>query len=291
MGGNVIINTALMHPRLFATVMTFEPVILKNPHQTTSLAAYPITFRRDQWPSREAALNSFHKHPTYKTWTPEVLKLFIEYGLRDLPTLLYPNVPKDAPQSVTLTTTKYQEALSFLRAAYPPDRSTPLSEWVPTQTKYPDIGDANWRDLNDPFYRPEMTHTFSQTPYLRPSCLFLYGKNTMLMPAKFKRAEKTSTCGTGLGGSGGVAAGRVEERELEGGGHYFPLEKPVMLADDVLGPWLDKEIGRWIEETRVEKKAWETAEKPKRSQYDQDWEWWMKKVNPMKPTKPMRAKI
>jgi pimeloyl-ACP methyl ester carboxylesterase len=254
MGGNVIINVALMHPRLFATVLTFEPIILKYPRQYVSLGVYPLTFRKDQWPSREAALKSFQKHPVYKRWTPEALELFMKYGLRDLPTLLYPEAPKDAPEPVTLTTTNHQEALSFSRPAYPPDRSTPLSEYVPTEATHPDIGDLNWGTPRAPFYRPEVVQTFLQLPYLRPSCLWFYGKDTVLLPDKVKRAEKTAACGTGLGGSGGVAAGRVEERELEGGGHYMPIEAPVRLVGEAMGPWLDREVGRWAEETKEARK-------------------------------------
>jgi pimeloyl-ACP methyl ester carboxylesterase len=292
MGGVVMINVALMHPRLFATVVTFEPIILSHPRQYISLGAFPVTFRRDQWPSREAALQSFQKHPTYKKWTQEALDLFIKYGLRDLPTLLYPEAPKDALQPVTLTTTKYQEALSFSRRAYPPDRSTPLSKFVPTQAAHPDIGDASWGYPQTPFYRPEVIQTFHQLPYLRPSCLWLWGKDTQLFPDKLKRAEKTAECGIGVGGSGGVAAGRVEERELEGGGHYLPLEAPAKLADDTLGPWLEKEVGRWVAETKEERQASGAVEKAKRSQYDPDWEWWMKTHNdPRKMIKAVKPKI
>jgi pimeloyl-ACP methyl ester carboxylesterase len=293
MGGNILANVALMHPRLFTTLVLFEGVFYQNARKMTSISAYPITFRKDYYPSREVAGKSFRKHPIYRTWDPAVLDLFLKYGLRDLPTAIQPTPQsKDAPEPVTLATTKHQEAISFSRASFPPDRSTPLSEFEPTHSAHPDIGDAKFRNLDEPFYRPEPYMTFFQLPHLKPSCLWLSGADTMFGPERWARAEKAEVCGTGIGGSGGMAAGRVEERELPQGGHYMPFEAPQRVAVDALGPWLDKEVARWAEEVKEERKAWNQVDKSKRSQFSDDWIWWMKTHNdPRKVTKAMRVKL
>jgi pimeloyl-ACP methyl ester carboxylesterase len=293
MGGAILINVALMHPRLFTTVVNFEASICRSPRQYTTLPGYFITFRKDQWPSRDAAAKYLSKHPLYKTWDPAVLDLFLQYGLRDGPTLLYPNaLSSGSSVPVTLTTSKHQEITDYTRAAFPPDRSTPIADFQPTANGHPDIGDASWRHPKEAFYRPETTLMFPQLPYLRPSCLWLYGSDSTFMSDRANRQDKTNVTGTGIGGSGGVAAGRVKEIDVSGGGHYLPLEAPRKLAVEVLGPWFDTEVERWVKETEEERKEWESVALEKRSQVSDDFLYWMKTHNdPRKVTKAMRLKL
>jgi hypothetical protein len=276
-----------------ATVINFEATIFRSPRQFTSLGAYPITFRKDQWASREVAAKSLRKHPIYKTWTPAVLDLFLKYGLRDLPTPLYPDAgPHESAKPVTLTTSKHQEVSSYTRAAFPPAHDTPLTEFSPTRSGHPDIGDAEWRHPKEAFYRPETTLTFAQLPFLRPSCLWLYGSDTVFMIGKATRHEKTNATGVGIGGSGGVAAGRVQELEVSGGGHFLPFEAPQKLAVEVVGPWFDTEVERWVSEKQEEHTAWESVDATKRGQVSDDFLYWMKTHNdPRKVTRAMRLKL
>ncbi|CAG8978896.1 hypothetical protein HYALB_00005233 [Hymenoscyphus albidus] len=55
LGGCVMINLALLHPRLLTTVIAIEPVINKNGLEKHFTGAYPITFKRDTWPTRKEA--------------------------------------------------------------------------------------------------------------------------------------------------------------------------------------------------------------------------------------------
>jgi pimeloyl-ACP methyl ester carboxylesterase len=292
MGGTVLTNVALMHPRLFATLVIFEPMFFKYPKNSTSLGAYAITFRKDKWPSREVATKSLTKHPLYKHWDRDVLKIFLDYGLRDLPTVVHSEpLPSDAPVPVTLTTTKHQEASNYARAAFPPNRSTPYSELKPS-TSHPDLGDTSWRHPDEPFYRAEMAMTYRQLPHLRPSCLILYGAETTFVKEQQIRDDRTEVMGVGVGGSGGVAKGRVKELEVAGGGHFFPFENPRKLAQETVGPWFDQEMKRWTVELEAERKAWEAVEPAQRSQLSDDWRHWMKTHNdPRKVNRSTRVKL
>ena len=44
----------------------------------------------DTWPDRAAALKYLAKQPGTRNWHPEVLKLFVEKGLRDHPASVHP---------------------------------------------------------------------------------------------------------------------------------------------------------------------------------------------------------
>ena len=56
--------------------------------------------------------------------------------------------------------------------------------------------------------------------------------------------------GTGLGGSGGVPAGRVSEKVMDKLGHLPPFENPKRTAREVSN-WFDKELSRYKQEAKV----------------------------------------
>ncbi|XP_044715557.1 alpha/beta hydrolase family domain-containing protein [Hirsutella rhossiliensis] len=207
-GGCQITNLAYLHPRLFASMILLDPVIQLSPPVMgfNGLPTGPVNFtthRKDLWPNRAAA----SQKRASKGWDPRVLERMMQYGYRDLPTALYPDLPPDADRSdppVTLTTTKHQEALAQLRAnfeARQPDgrihinRNThadmdPLSAFVP-------------------LYRPELRSTFHRLPGLRPPTLWVVGEKTFLCLDEIREGIKIA--GTGVGGSGGSPEAKVKE--------------------------------------------------------------------------------
>ncbi|KAI0648725.1 alpha/beta-hydrolase [Trametes meyenii] len=62
--------------------------------------------RKDIWPSRAAAKAWFAKRLPWNKWDARILDLFMEHGLRDLPTAIYP----DRKEGVTLAAARAQEA-------------------------------------------------------------------------------------------------------------------------------------------------------------------------------------
>ena len=85
MGGNNLINLSLMHPRLLETLVLIDPVIVPLAKVTGDWAiAAASSVRRDRWPSRKVAAESFKKSKFYQTWDPRVLDRWIKYGLREL---------------------------------------------------------------------------------------------------------------------------------------------------------------------------------------------------------------
>ncbi|ETW77082.1 hypothetical protein HETIRDRAFT_327342 [Heterobasidion irregulare TC 32-1] len=109
---------ALVLTRTYTPAPRFEAAVLVEPMLITEATAADATFagnfleqnaakRRDVWPSREAARELFAAR-SFKDWDPRVLDLHVKHGLRDLPTLTYPD-----KQGVTLTCTKIQEAATY----------------------------------------------------------------------------------------------------------------------------------------------------------------------------------
>ena len=268
-----------MHPRLIHTLILLDPVIQR---QTTQLDGLNMiahqrriakttqlsTYRRDMWPSRKAAAEGFKRSPFYQAWDPRVLDRWVQYGLRDLPTAIHPLDPNTAidPNNppVTLRTTLHQEVFTFSRPNY---THVPGSGKPVNRVTHPDL-DADHPDTH-PFYRPEPARIFSQLPYLRPSVLYIFaGKSDMCLPEM--RADKLANTGTGLGGSGGVAKGRVQDVFLENFGHLLAQEAVNECAEAAVC-WLTPELRRWGDEEESFRSAWSQKSKVQKMTIDQAW--------------------
>jgi pimeloyl-ACP methyl ester carboxylesterase len=269
MGGNNLVNLSLMHPRLLETLVLIDPVFAQFPSQKGNFGpAAASAIRRDRWPSRKAAAESFSRSKFYQAWDPRVLALWVKYGLRELPTKLYPdsqpspaatgaaitmeptitpNVTENySEKEVTLTTTKHQEVFTFMRPNLPLGADS-----LPLSLTHPDIPSSG---PTSPFYRPEPTITFHNIPFLRPSVFYIFGEHSDLSAAIF-RDEKMANTGTGIGGSGGVKAGRVVDVIIKGTGHLIPMEKVEETGAYAAG-WIGKEMKRWSENEQIIAQAW-----------------------------------
>lgn len=198
------------------------------------------TYRQDIWPNRKAAAESQAK--ASRTWDPRVLNKMIKYGYRDLPTILYPDLPSDADPAdppVTLTTNKYQDAFVQLRenfSARQPDGRIKIN-----RTTHADMDPLA---AFVPLYRPEPRSTFYRLPSLRPSVLWLVGEKTYLRLDEMREGIKIT--GTGVGGSGGIPEGRVYEIVMSKQGHLFPFEATSQTAKEC-SEWLAVELGKFRE--------------------------------------------
>lgn len=283
MGGNNLINLSIMHPRLFTSLVLIDPVIQKGPSNSANYnPAVASTNRRDRWPNREAAAAAFKRSKFYQTWDSRVLDRWIEHGLRELPTLLHPQIQagsktlpavsvdpstasvvpdKNSETEVTLKTTKHQEVLSFLRANFPtPEFPDPENE--PNPHTHQDV--PLTVGPNSPFYRPEPVSTFAKLPFVRPSVLYVFGDKSEMSHPDFI-AEKLAATGVGVGGSGGVKQGRVAQVTFKDIGHLIPMEVTSQTAD-AAADWIVPELERFQRIEEVHRQEWSKVPKEQKSQ-------------------------
>ncbi|KAI1304031.1 Alpha/beta hydrolase family-domain-containing protein [Xylaria venustula] len=281
-GANILTHLALLHPRLLSTLVLLDPtIIVFDPSQTEGPGTSPArasTFRRDVWPSRDVAVESFKKSPFYRSWDPRVLEAWNEHAIRDLPTPLYTELPSSSPPSpsssssspsnsspssttpgATLRTTKHQEVFTFFRPLYPHITPSPSSPgFTVSKSGAPDYDPALEATLAPgqapfAFYRSEGGLVLNALPSVRPSALFMHGGTSDISPPSL-RNQRVSNCGIGPGGSGGAPAGRVSEVVMEGKGHLFPMEVPDETASHA-ARWIGAEMARWRSE-QAEYEAW-----------------------------------
>ena len=274
-----------MHPRLLSTLVLIDPVVHTLPHSPENPGGLNYTrmstFRRDIWPSRAAAAASFLKSPFYSSWDPRVFSLWTEFGLRDLPTAIYPSSPSnpdsatpghsepESPETpVTLTTPKHQEVFTYSRPNFTPlNPVTGLPAY--SRATHPDLADSLAPELTHPFYRPESTSTFRNLPHLRPSTFFIFGSTSDVSPPEWREAAMQTT-GVGVDGSGGTKERRVEHVVLEGVGHLVPMIAPDLCAAEA-ADWLSVEVKRWWEEEERWKRGWLGRTKKERMVVSEEW--------------------
>lgn len=234
---------SLIHPRLFHSLALIEPVIQRNSPAGPN-AALPTSYRADWWDSRDAAEASLRRNPFFKTWEPRVLEKYLLYGLRETPTLIYPaevsgSPTKAASGAVTLTTTKHQEAWSYLRSNFAPQKSDPYDH--AERLISPDLDRT--REGTYLFHRAEALLSLQDLPQVRPSIIWIFGGRSPINTPTLQN-EKMALSGTGIGGSGGVEAGMVEKAVVDEAGHLVPFEK-VQECAAILSRWLDNQVQRF----------------------------------------------
>ncbi|KAL8926301.1 MAG: hypothetical protein Q9208_003023 [Pyrenodesmia sp. 3 TL-2023] len=238
---------AVWHPRLFAAVVSIEPMFGhlyrddtpendRSKVQARRTAAL-LVGRKDTWPSRETARKHLLSNPVFSAFDPRVLKQIMKHDFRDLP-----SSNTDADPAVTLTTPKTMETYTILRAI-PPIPGLPVA---------PDHRTATARDIIIPgFYRGERSQHLESLQYLLPPILYVWGSLSGNANTEYSNDILQRT-GIGLGGNGGVAFAKVTEVLVEGARHFVPLEKPAAAAK-AIAPWLKRQFTAWQEETERRK--------------------------------------
>ncbi len=234
------VNLSIMHPRLLSTLILIEPVILDGSDDGPNPALLS-TIRRDIWKTRTEAETALRK--AFATWDRRALESFFRYGLRAVPTAIHdPSLNKHiSPESVTLTTSKHQEAWAYAQVNFEPkeagiDRLL-LPDWDPV-IELPRLAS-----------RPECFITMRNLPYIHPSVLYVFGATSPLsLPAS--QEQKVRMTGIGVGGNGGVAEAKVEKEVLQGSGHLVVFEKPDEAAS-VTARWIQRWLEQWLADEKI----------------------------------------
>ncbi|KAH3510194.1 hypothetical protein KXV55_002997 [Aspergillus fumigatus] len=237
MGCTQLIQLSMIHPRLFSTLILYEPIIFGDQFQGPNPAITAV-LRRDIWPSREKAEMQLRRG--FAKWDPRVVDCYLRFGLRPVPTRLHnpENDPDIPPTAVTLTTSKHQEAWTYTIPNLEPESAglndLLLPDWDPVLER------------SAPFSRPEAWAAFRNLPFVRPSVFWVYGGRSWLAPPAAQESMVRAT-GTGTGGSGGVAKGMVDRTVSPKATHLVVFEE-VGWCSEVAAAWLEKWFARYLRE-------------------------------------------
>jgi pimeloyl-ACP methyl ester carboxylesterase len=88
MGGAVLLMTELARPGTFRALALYEPIVFA-PDRVQMDDPVEIVVgarrRRPEFPSRDAAYENFSSKPPLNVLSPEVLRLYVDYGFKDTP--------------------------------------------------------------------------------------------------------------------------------------------------------------------------------------------------------------
>jgi pimeloyl-ACP methyl ester carboxylesterase len=200
-----------MHPRLFHSLIFMEPVI-RGTLPPGPNAASMATNKPDLWSSREVAESEIRRSKFYKSWDQRALDKYLEYGLRQTPTLLYPDAPAG---SVTLSTTKQQEAWTYLRSMFTP---RPAEGQLDERERLT-TSDMSAELAQYQFHRAECFIALQSLSSLQPSVTWIFGSKSWAS-GRSEKEDIFARTGSSARGSGGV-----QSIVIDGANHMLPLEK------------------------------------------------------------------
>ncbi|KAG7001972.1 hypothetical protein G7Y79_00030g065050 [Physcia stellaris] len=259
-GSVTIAGLSIMHPRLFAGMVFLEPTFaahyairakdLTDRGTDRSHRAVAMAKRRDLWESRAGARERLSANPYYAAFDPRVFERVMKYDLR--PASADQCNKAGSPNAVTLTTPKSMEVATMMRPD-PPLQGYPEE---PDLLNRPDDIDTT---IIRGFYRGEVLKMWWNLPYILPSTLVIWAGKSLAGTNYAKEIDKR--IGTGYGGNGGIAVGRVKSVDINDVGHPLPLEKPGAVAEAV-SDWLHHEVVRWSTEYERPQPPFDTAVHP-----------------------------
>ena len=226
------INLSVFHPRLLSNLALVEPILGDCTREGLFFALHAVQ-KPDSWSSREEADVLLPKSPPFSHVDARVLQCWMSHGLR---------ARRDSSGGVELTTSKHQEAVTYIRPQF---RSMDSGRGgVSETTRRRLLADLNPSvDESRRFYCPAAVITLTRLPELRPGVLYVFGGKSVMSPST-KRNYIVKTTGTGISGSGGRCCGHVESQTLSKNGHLVTFENPGECAKviaEYLAPLADSE--------------------------------------------------
>ena len=290
MGATQLTKLASMHPSLFTAVINIEAILVRAHSEMNFAALYQMTYKNDRWLSRKAAIAEARRFPPFRSWDHRVFSSWTQNGYRDLPALVSSEEAAASEQGVTLATSRDHELTAFARPALS-DAAEKDNAFRPVSSRQRNLWDPEGPMPNVDFYRPEAILTYRQLPYLRPSCLYIYGERTPFRSNKGKaRQEKQQITGTLHAGSGGGGSGAVATVEIEHSGHFAPLEKPLAVAQEI-ADWVSMRHPKWCRMKEGELVSWSDLPLEEKARVHPEWENWIKKRFPSVLDKTSGSKL
>jgi hypothetical protein len=261
-----------MHPRLFTSLALIEAGI--DPEYGKGIIfqwAKQRLRRVDSWSDRRDAEEALVKGPTFENWDPRVTSRLMEHGVylgRD-----------GASTQWRLSTPKHQEValvmrLNSVNGGRVPDRMNDVT--LHMREYVPDIDPHAWNP--SPIYRPETKGMWDLLPCLRPWVLYVNGDSSPFFGGAKAREARARLTGTGVGGSGGMKLGTVQQVIIEGGRHTMTFDGNIRTIACHVAEWMSKEMTRWRTGENQRRAEWQAKSLQEKQRLPKELEAALEKV-------------
>jgi hypothetical protein len=238
------------HPRFFTSFVFIEAGIDPYYGRDGLFPWMKQTLRkRDSWPNRAEAEAALLKSPSYKGWDPRVRSRVLEHAI-------YLQKEDDREQW-RLTTPNDQEASTVVR---PSIKNIDLKKagmedvTLEERAQVPDVNPTSWNPQG--CFRPELQIMWDLLPSMRPWVLYINGGSSPFFGDPKIREERAEITGTGVGGSGGMKLGTVEQAVIEGAAHAIPFDANLGKAAGHAAEWMGREMKRWTNGEKKQRDEW-----------------------------------
>ena len=241
MGCTHLTYLSTWHPRLFTSLAFVEPGL--DPEYGKDVIfpwAMQTLRRKDSWPTREQAEKDMVKAHSASSWDPRTISRLKKSSI-------YEATSQDGYSKEWRATTPRNQ-IAGLVFRYNPRRLGATSESFEAMTleereAIPDM-DPNGHNPGQ-VYRPELIEAWNLVPKLRPHVLYVNGSNSPFFSPAKRREERARITGTGVGGSGGMRLGAVEQVVIQGGEHTMVFDEHIGEIARHIAAWMGRELQRY----------------------------------------------
>lgn len=201
--------------------------------------------RRETLAEPAKARASIDQSPFYQTWDARSRQALLKNAYVDAKTGERADLTQSPLRSAPVrTTTPRDIEVSLLqRPNYGHVGSKELSQTDALERQdAPDVDPgANYRF---PFYRGESISAYRRIQHIRAGVLYVCGgQSASSRPAI--RQHRLETTGTDVGGSGGLAVGRVREVVIPDGGHMIAMDQHLPRVAEGIASFVEEELQLW----------------------------------------------
>lgn len=244
-------NLALLHPRLFNSLILIESAIYAGLDRRMALTQSKGMAKRKEIINAPETLKArIDTLPFYQTWDPRARSALLEHGYVDARTSQPVNLNTHVPKLPIRTSTPRDSEVSLI---YRPNFNFVGKDGPDKASIYERLAvpDANLAATNIyPFYRPENIGVYQRLEYIRASVFYIGGDASASSTPEIRKHRLEHT-GIGPGGSGGHRHDRVKEMVVHGGGHQIAMDVHLPEVTKGIGGWVAEEMQLWRDLTRV----------------------------------------
>jgi len=134
----------------------------------------------------------------------------------------------------------------------------------------PDVDPQAWNPGS--FYQSALKESWHLLPHIRPRVLYVNGEKSPFFGRPRTRDERARITGTGVGGSGGMKVGAVEQVVIKDGEHTMVFEKQLGEVADHVARWLGTDVKRWQQGEQKRMEEWRAKSVAERKSVPEGYE-------------------
>ncbi len=246
MGCNQLVYLSHWHPRLFQGLVCVESGCDKEYGKGIILPWVMLHLRRKvDFDTREEAAKELVMAHQAEGWDVRAKGRLMRYGVYEEEGRWRSTTPKDQIAALVCRFNAKQLGARGIASMTMTERE-----------EIPDIDPHAWNPGS--FYQSALKESWDLLPHVRPWVLYVNGGRSPFFGRPQTRDERARITGIGVGGSGGMKLGAVEQVVVKDGEHTMVFEKQIGEVAAHITGWLGKDVRRWQQGEKKRLEQWQS---------------------------------